>query len=207
MKKTDIKHWHCYRFIQGVSKSYELWGYNWRTKLRQEEELLENQRTINLQLLIDDLIDEARSQSQSTGGNAYYGNKTQGQVSGKKKKDKSSGKKDSQRKPCKYCKEEKPNHKEEDCFVLSTNKEKKLAWEKKFDKKYVPVKDRKKTNNLKNSKSEGFSYVAQEDNDSDDGDEGVIGKAYSAYKTIDSVQRDRFIADSGADDHITYDRT
>jgi hypothetical protein len=28
MKKTDIKHWHCYRFIQGVSKTYELWGYN-----------------------------------------------------------------------------------------------------------------------------------------------------------------------------------
>ena len=209
MKKTDIKHWHCYRFIQGVSKTYKLQGYNQRTKLRQQEELPENQRTINLQLLIDDLIDKACTQSQSTGRSTYYGNKTLGQA-----KDKPSGK-DSQKKPCKHCKEKRPCHKEEDCFVLPLNKEKKLAWEKKFDKKHIPYKDRKRdntSNNSNNSKDENYSYVAREVSDSDDleNDEGVMGKAYSGYptyKSINLVQKDRFIADLGADDHITYDYT
>jgi hypothetical protein len=153
MEKTDIKHWHCYRFIEGVSKTYELWGHNWRTKLRQEEELPQDRKTITLQSLIDDLDDEARTQSQSTGRVAYYGNKSQG--SGKGNKDKTKGR-DSNRK-CKHCKEENIRHKEEDCFILPANKEKKLAFEKKFGKKYVAPKDTEKDKDKKSNKPKSKS--------------------------------------------------
>ena len=68
------------------------------------------------------------------------------------------------------------------------------------------------SNNSNNLKDENYLHIAREVSDSDDSenDKGVIGKAYLGYltyKSINSVQKDQFIADSRADDHITYDYT
>ena len=118
-------------------------------------------------------------------------------MAGKKDKNKSGEHKKQSK--CKGCGQPNPKHMEDNC--LQTNKEKRKEWEKKNGKKWVPwskYQEQKEKEDKAHKKSK----------ESDSEDEHFLMPIFStAKKAYNAIDRDRWLPDTGATDHIANSKS
>ena len=183
--------WYPMNFIAVLALRQLVQAERQRSNARSKDKL-------SLTALIEDITDEARTKenSKASGSSALYGNNPDKKKSKTKDKNKEKGStdkdNDKDRKSCPHCKNPNPRHKPDDC--LEGNEKKRKEWEKAHSKKWIPYK----------------KYKSSQDSKSKDDDEddlfGLPALAPYSFNTS-KKKTDRWLADTGATDHITFDKS
>lgn len=194
-KLNDLKcappdKWHPMNFIAALAPRWPVWAERQRSNARKPGE------QPSLTSLIEDITDEARTKenSKAAGSSALYGNKPE------KKDSKKKGSKDKENKPCPNCKNPKPRHKPEDC--LETNTKKRKEWEQENGKKWIPYRKYIKDYESKDEEEEDSPFGL-----------AAISRLSLSKPSLEKhlfstplCKTDRWLPDTGATDHITYDK-
>ena len=159
------KYWPAIMFVSGLEKKFPIWADRQRTRQREAD----IKSRPSLDALISDIQDEARRiKTNSTNVSetqALYGNKGNNGPDNKKREynNHSVGKK------CPGCSQPNPKHTKENC--LNANKEKRVEWEKKTGRKWVPYKKYQQSQKQKKQK--------EDDSDSDSSERVGVTRKFS----------------------------
>ena len=213
--------WNPVMFIAACSERWPIWAERQRSNLRSATTKAKKAE-ITLESLIEDITDEARANSSSSiiSGQALYGNKSNSANNGNRKKGGGGGGQKSKqqlaadaRPDCKHCKQPKPFHPPQDCYVV--NKELRDAYEKKNGKPPVPYFKRQAENN--GIKKGGGAHNKKKNSGNDDSEDEIFGNPVfpcldpcssdraggSAFFT--SRNKKRWLYDTGASEHVCND--
>ena len=113
------------------------------------------------------------------------------------------------KKKCRYCHQEDPRHSEKDCLAVNTEKRK--EWEDKTGKKWIPYDQYiKKKSEGKDKKPRKGRKPEDSDDDDDEPTYSLVAQLGSVFKTTSrafmSLYQDKWLADSGADGHVTNNK-
>jgi hypothetical protein len=184
-------------FIVALAPKWPIWAE------RQRSNAYKAATKLYLSVLIEDIIDEARTKEKlkAVGFLALYGNKPEKDRNSKKDKDRKKDDKNTDKSkdkpiysPCPYCSSTNSNYKYDSYFGKKGNKERRKEWEEKKGRKwkgfYMFIKE--KESKVINNKDDDFHF-------------GLVAMPSYLFNTNLDSKTNGWLTDTGVTNHITYD--